>query len=211
VIDILANDVAYVGIRLGVSYTYSSALYRLPLSTLATTLFPFFRHTISNVRLAVVKTLDSFMTVPTLPREWISTPFLCLLLQNLICEERVDIRDISLAAWERALSILSADPQKLEATVDQGLILNWYAIMMTPIGLPIDTTNFYRPYVAVENSKAPERHNVDKNMLAQDLSLVSMETIFQARITAAKAMAELMLRWRMEVRNFPFLVNSSPR
>ena len=74
-----------------------------------------------------------------------------------------------------------------------------YAIMMTPIGLAIDTTNFYRPVVAIENSKAPERHNVDKNMLAQDLALIPMETIFQARITAAKAMAELLLRWRMEV------------
>ncbi|KAF5324890.1 hypothetical protein D9611_004580 [Ephemerocybe angulata] len=180
VIDILANDVA------------------LPLSTLATTLFPFFRHTISNVRLAVIKTLDSFMTVPSLPREWISTPFFCLLFQNLICEERLDIRETSMAAWERALSILSADAGKLEATIDQALILDWYAIVMTPIGLPIDTSKFYHPSMAVENAKAPERHNVDKNMLAQDLSLVSVETIFRARVTAASALAELLLCWKLE-------------
>ncbi|KAJ2931331.1 hypothetical protein H1R20_g5658, partial [Candolleomyces eurysporus] len=186
VINILANDVA------------------LPLSTLATTLFPFFRHTISNVRLAVVKTLDSFMTVPTLPRDWIKTPFLCLLFQNLICEERVDIRQVSFVAWERALSILSADPQKLESAVDQSLVLDWYAIMMTPIGLQIDTSKFYRPSLAVENSKAPERHNVDKNMLSQDLSLVPMEVVMRARVTAATAMAELLFRWRLEGLNDTF-------
>lgn len=68
----------------------------LPLTALAPTLFPFFRHTIPNVRLAVVKTLLSFMAVPTLPRDWIAAPFLRLLFQNLIAEERSDIRDASI-------------------------------------------------------------------------------------------------------------------
>lgn len=139
------------------------------------------------------------MTVPTLPREWIDTPFLCLLFQNLICEDRADIRETSLAAWDRALGILAADPARLERTIDQTLILDWYAIMMTPIGLPIDTTKFYRPSMALENNKAPERHNVDKNMLAQDLSLISTDVIFKARVTAATALAELLLQWRLEV------------
>ena len=139
------------------------------------------------------------MTVPSLPRDWITTPFLCLLFQNLICEERVDIREVSFVAWERALSILSADPQKLESAVDQGLVLDWYAIMMTPVGVPIDTSKFYRPSLAIENSKAPERHNVDKSMLSQDLSLVPMEVVMRARVTAATAMAELLFRWRLEV------------
>ena len=33
-----------------------------------------------------------------------------------------------------------------------------------------------------------ERHNVDKNMLAQDLTLVPIEVVFQARIAAATAL-----------------------
>jgi Domain of unknown function (DUF3535). len=100
---------------------------------------------------------------------------------------------------ERAVCILSAKPERLESTIDQALILDWYAILMTPIGMPVDTTKFYRPSVAVDNAKAPERHNVDKAMLAQDLSLVSMETILRARVTAATALAELMVTWRLEV------------
>ncbi|TFK29824.1 hypothetical protein FA15DRAFT_690571 [Coprinopsis marcescibilis] len=203
--DDLSSSVGAVMDLLGTLVTYEKVInilatdnVLLPLSTLAVTLFPFFRHTISNVRLAVVKTLDSFMAVPTLPREWISAPFLRLLLQNLICEEKEDIRDATTAAWNRALLILAGTPGGLEKVIDQQLILDWFAIMMTPIGLPIDTSKFYRPTINTNGETLPERHNVDKNMLAQDLSLVSVETIMKARVAAASAMAEFILRWPRE-------------
>ncbi|KAJ7915484.1 SNF2 superfamily chromatin remodeling protein [Mycena leptocephala] len=152
----------------------------LPLTTLAPTLFPFFRHTIPKVRLAVVKTLASFMAVPTLPRDWIEAPFLRLLFQNLIAEERADIRDASLAAWRAALVVLAGTPGWLESVVTQQLVLEWYAIVMTPLGVAIDPATFYRPSVETSSSgAAPERHNVDKNMLAQDPSLITNEDIFQ--------------------------------
>jgi len=190
--------------------TYSSILQcyptewkspRLPLSTLAPTLFPFFRHTIANVRLAVVKTLDSFMAVPSLPRDWIAAPFLRLLFQNLIAEERSDIRDASLSAWRTALSVLAATPGWMEAVVTQQLILEWYAIMMTPIGIPIDPSTFYHPSVVADGDVAPERHNVDKNMLAQDISLITVEVTLKARVAAATALAYLIAFWPVTVRH----------
>lgn len=174
--------------------------HRLPLSTLAQTLFPFFRHTIANVRLAVVNTLDSFMAVPSLPRDWIQSPFLRLLFQNIIAEGRSDIRDASLLAWRTALTIVSSTPGWLENIVAQQLILDWYSIMMTPIGVPINSTIFYHPSFAADNNATLERHNVDKNMLSQDLSLVSVETIFKARIAAATALAHLIACWPLQVR-----------
>ena len=137
------------------------------------------------------------MAVPSLPRDWIQSPFLRLLFQNIIAEERSDIRDASLSAWRTALTIVSSTPGWLENIVAQQLILDWYSIMMTPIGVPINSTIFYHPSVAGDNN---ERHNVDKNMLSQDLSLISVETIFKARIAAAMALAHLIVCWPPQVR-----------
>lgn len=165
-------------------------------------MFPFFRHTIPNVRLAVVKTLASFMAVPTLPRDWIAAPFLRLLFQNLIAEERADIRDASLAAWRAALTVLAGTPGWLDTVVTQQLVLEWYAIVMTPLGVAIDPATFYRPSVETVGSggAAPERHNVDKNMLAQDPSLITNEVTLKARVAAATALAQLIVFWPANVR-----------
>ncbi|KAJ7349156.1 SNF2 superfamily chromatin remodeling protein [Mycena albidolilacea] len=202
--DDLSSSVGAVMDLLGrlVSYDQVIALLGdesdvLPLTALAPTLFPFFRHTIPNVRLAVVKTLASFMAVPTLPRDWIAAPFLRLLFQNLIAEERADIRDASLAAWRAALTVLAGTPGWLDTVVTQQLVLEWYAIVMTPLGVAIDPATFYRPSVETVGSggAAPERHNVDKNMLAQDPSLITNEVTLKARVAAATALAQLIVFW----------------
>jgi TATA-binding protein-associated factor len=148
----------------------------------------------------VIKTLHSFMTVPSLPRDWLAAPFLRLLFQNLVVEERSDIRDATLNAWRTALSILSASAGWLENVVTQQLLLEWYAILMTPLGVPIDTSAFYSATVAADGmDAAPERHNVDKNMLSQDLSLVTVEVTIKARVAAAVALAYLMVFWTILV------------
>ena len=163
-------------------------------------LFPFFRHTIVNVRLAVVKTLLSFMTVPSLPQDWVSAPFLRLLFQNLIVEERLDIRSTTLSAWRTALEALSSGQELIKEIVQQQTVLDWYALMMNPLGVPIDGSAFYRPTFTGEGvDAAPERHNVDKNMLAQDLALVSPEVNLQARVAAAIALAFLIVYWPSKV------------
>ncbi|KAJ3838910.1 SNF2 chromatin remodeling protein [Lentinula raphanica] len=167
----------------------------LPLTTLAPTLFPFFRHTIYNVRLSVVKTLHSFMTVESLPRDWISVPFLRLLYQNMVVEERLEIRGASLEAWRTTVGIISAIPGWMETNLTQQLMLDWYAIVMTPLGLPIDPVAFYHPVLVVEGEAPLERHNVDKNMLAQDLSLITTEVIIKARIAGSIALALLIAHW----------------
>ncbi|KAG8217266.1 hypothetical protein J3R82DRAFT_5359 [Butyriboletus roseoflavus] len=201
--DDLSSSVGAVMDLLGKLVTYSKVIdilgdpnLSLPLSDLAPTLFPFFRHTIPNVRLAVVKTLSSFMTVSSLPRDWIATPFLRLLFQNLIVEERSDIRSASLSSWRTALEVISSTPGLIKRVVKQQTVLEWYAVMMTPLGVPIDASTFHHPTFAEDGTDAvPERHNVDKNMLAQDLSLVSSELILQARIASATALAYLIVYW----------------
>lgn len=171
--------------------------FRPPLTELAPLLFPFFRHTIPNVRLAVVKTLLSFMAVPSLSQNWISTPFLRLLFQNLIVEERSDIRLATLTSWRTALATISGIEDLVKELIQQQTVLDWYAIMMTPLGVGIDSATFYHP-TAIDDGSS-ERHNVDKIMLAQELALISPETNLQARVAAATALASLIVYWPPKV------------
>jgi TATA-binding protein-associated factor len=172
----------------------------LPLSDLAPKLFPFFRHTIPTVRLAVVETLHSFMNVASLPKDWVATPLLRLFFQNLVVEERTDIRDATIAAWNTAIDLLRSQPGWMEIVITSPQVLEWFETMMTPMGFPIDASGFYDP-LSPENGAqvAAERHNVDKNMLAQDLTLVSPDSVWKARIAVATAMAYLIASWNSSV------------
>lgn len=141
------------------------------------------------------------MTVSSLPKDWVAAPFLRLLFQNLIVEERSDIRDATMTAWRTSLTVLSAIAGWLENVVTQQLLLDWYAILMTPLGVAVDITTFYHPAIAGDTMDiAPERHNVDKNMLTQDLSLITVEVTIKARVAAALAMANLIVFWPTLVR-----------
>lgn len=136
------------------------------------------------------------MTVPSLPKDWISGPFLRLLFQNLIVEERSDVRDATLSTWHMVLSILRSSDGWMENAITQQLLLEWYAVLMTPLGMPLDVATFYDPLSIANGMDAgTERHNVDKNMLAQDLSLISTEVVLQARVAASKAMAAVIIFW----------------
>ncbi|KAK0225219.1 SNF2 superfamily chromatin remodeling protein [Armillaria nabsnona] len=205
--DDLSSSVGAVMDLLGKLVVYDKVIallgsdsFGLPLSKLAPALFPFFRHTIVNVRLAVVETLYSFMTVPSLPRDWIDLAFLRLLFQNLVVEERTDIREATLKTWRLTLSVVtSMDPAQIVDMVTPPILLEWYSIIMTPIGVPIDPTLFYRTTEPTDGENLPERHNVDKNMLSQELGLVSIETTLKARIAAATASAQLIAFWSKDM------------
>ncbi|KAI0247046.1 SNF2 chromatin remodeling protein [Lactifluus subvellereus] len=201
--DDLSSSVGAVMDLLGKLVSYEEVIeilgnnsVSLPLSDLAPKLFPFFRHTIPTVRLAVVETLHSFMNVASLPKDWVATPLLRLFFQNLIVEERTDIRDATIAAWNTAIDLLHSRPGWMETVITSPQLLEWFETMMTPMGFPIDASGFYDPLSSENGAQvAAERHNVDKNMLAQDLTLVSPDTVWKARIAAATAMAYLVASW----------------
>ncbi|KAI0320174.1 SNF2 superfamily chromatin remodeling protein [Amylostereum chailletii] len=201
--DDLSSSVGAVMDLLGKLVSYDEVIAILadpsssrPLSELAPTLFPFFRHTIPTVRLAVVETLHSFMNVASLPKDWISPPLLRLLFQNLVVEERSDIRHATMAAWRTSLLLLQSVPGWLQASITAEQVLEWSSLMTTPMSVPLDPAYFYNPVASdAVDASAPERHNVDKNMLAQDLTLISPDTIWLARIAAASAFAYLVFLW----------------
>ena len=133
------------------------------------------------------------MFVPSLPNDWITPDFLRLLVQNLVVEERDDIRDATLNIWTIVLTLLQPVQGWMEALISPQLILDWFSLAMTPLGVPIDPATLYYPSMDMQNGT--ERHNVDKNMLAQDLSLVPKEIILRAHVAAAKAFAWLIAAW----------------
>lgn len=83
------------------------------------------------------------MSVPSLSRDWLAVEYLRLLFQNLVVEERSDIRDATLDAWRLVLNILSETSGWVQAVIPQQLLLDWYAVMMTPLGTPMEKSAFY--------------------------------------------------------------------
>ncbi len=72
--------------------------------------------------------------------------------------------------------------------------------MMTPLGTPIDKTTFYDPTMSSSGvDLAAERHNVDKNMIAQDLALIPMEVVIRARVASATALSYIVACWPVPV------------
>jgi TATA-binding protein-associated factor len=142
------------------------------------------------------------MNVASLPKDWVTTPLLRLLFQNLVVEERTDIRNATVAAWNTAIDLLHSRPGWMESVFASPQLLEWFETMMTPMGSPLDASGFFDP-LSSENGPqdAAERHNVDKNMLAQDPTLVSPDTVWKARIAAATAMAYLIASWNSSVRS----------
>ncbi len=164
-----------------------------PLGQLIPLLYPFFRHTIPNVRLSVVNTLHNFLSVSSFPDEWIDPFMMRLLMQNLIVEDRLDVRDVTLRVWRLCIMKLNASPSRLQLTIGP-LIRDWFTLIMAPLGTPMDVGLFYQPRSGVDQG-----HNVDKNMVQQDLSLVSSETILRARVVACRALAIALAVWPIEV------------
>ncbi|KAF8744257.1 chromatin remodeling protein, partial [Rhizoctonia solani] len=210
-----------------------------PLSTLAPTLYPFFRHTIPGVRLAVVNTLRTFLgscgrssiaklenlkleegiaksdpdsqvkiengaDPVALSRDWITRPVFELLFQNLILEEKDDIRRATLQVWNVAVAIVSenANPDPNEGGLPylvHEVVYNWLCLLATVVGEPLNPAYFFHPA-----RKGDEGHNVDKNAMQQDLSLLGLDVVYRGRLEAAKAIGTLIAAWPVDLHHHTF-------
>ena len=82
------------------------------------------------------------------------------------------------------------------AGIPPDFVLVWAAGAAARAG---EAASFYDPAIASSGIDPTERHNVDKNMLAQDLTLVSTEVVIQARIAAAASLAYITAHWPEDV------------
>jgi TATA-binding protein-associated factor len=109
------------------------------------------------------------------------TDCFCILYQNLVLEEREDIRNVTYEALAAAMY----EVESYGCLETAGCSVNeWYGMIMTPPGIPLDTNMF-------EKAKKSVGHNVDKAMMAGDMSLITMDTFLATRLHAAKALALL--------------------
>ena len=116
-------------------------------------------------------------------------------------EERSDVREATYRAWKATLAALKTADGLLESMITPCLH-DWFGILMTPLGTPIDTSVFYNPSFQVGDG-LEHAHPLDKPMVTQDLSLVSMETIIRGRLIASKALAVMFAVWPVEVCTSP--------
>ncbi|RCI04336.1 TATA-binding protein-associated factor mot1 [Rhizopus stolonifer] len=120
------------------------------LSELVPRLHPFFRHTITSVRIAVLNTLLTFIECGT-AAEWIDDRVYRLVFQNLIVEEKVEIIEKTLTVW-KGMTIGGKVDNPLILQGTQNWLGSWFEITMTPIGQPLDiATYFYKPPGAFGN------------------------------------------------------------
>ncbi|GAA6038936.1 hypothetical protein JCM8097_000582 [Rhodosporidiobolus ruineniae] len=202
VMDLLAKLLGFPAV---LALLQSPAM-EIPLPALIPRLFPFFRHTISSVRHAVLNTIIVFLQLPAIDHGWIDDRLLRLLFQNLVLEERLEIRSVSEQAWRLALVVLQRIPKGLQQLVAavQPHLPTWFALLTSPIGTPI-------PAALVWSATASSNgHNVDKPMLNQDLALVSIEAITRGRVSGAAAIGKLAGIWPAETRDAVFAPHLEP-
>lgn len=191
VMDLLAKLVERPGI---VVHLRAEAQEERALSLLIPRLFPFFRHTITSVRLSVLNALRVFLTVSSLPKDWIDERVLRLLFQNLVVEEKLPIRRASADAWNHALAHVAGDADTVRKLLGPHVV-NFFRIIMTPLGSPIDFSLFYSASFGTSSHADATRHNVDKGILTQDLSLVGVDAVIRGRLSAAEALGGAMARF----------------
>nr|XP_031860125.1 uncharacterized protein CI109_004490 [Kwoniella shandongensis]KAA5527197.1 hypothetical protein CI109_004490 [Kwoniella shandongensis] len=158
--------------------------------------YTFLRHPIATVRLAVVNILLVFASQRDIPRRWSEDNLFSFLFQNLILEERSDVRDITFKAFTTALEEIGSTGQM--ATLGTAPE-DWYSLVMTPIGAPLNASLFKIP-----GKVGGQSHNVDKAMVAGDMSLISMDVALQTRIDGANALA-LLRQYKMNVSDIDLL------
>ncbi|RXK40222.1 TATA-binding protein-associated factor [Tremella mesenterica] len=146
--------------------------------------FSYVRHPISSVRLAVAKILHRFTTLPEFDRtEWMYEDYIQMLFGILVLEERADIRQLSSESFQVGLREIAEDSGEHHSMC---LLSEWYGLVMTPVGQPLNPNYFHWPEQMVYGG-----HNVDKAMMEGDLGLISTEDMLERRVTAAKALAFL--------------------
>ena len=199
VMGLLSQFIGYDSVMDLLLYPKNST--RPPLPNLISRLYPFFRHTIASVRLAVVNTLLTFMDISALPKNWIDESFLRFVYQNVVLEERNDIRSSSLKLFHAAIDNIK--PEDIPNYLFNHL-QGWFAIVMTPIGLPMETSFFLKSTGIHSQNITQVGHNVDKNVMMQDLSLVSVENILKGRYAAINGIARILTLWPIESQELSF-------
>lgn len=133
-------------------------------------LFPFLRHSITNVRRATLNTILEFLSInDESTKLWINSKALRLIFQNLLVEQNSEVLDISSNLFDKLLAEIETNPilDSIESYFAPHLS-SLLTLLMTPIGIArhnyqMNTSLIMKPSGAhleapakVENSAEPE-------------------------------------------------------
>ncbi|KAI9328933.1 SNF2 family N-terminal domain-containing protein [Obelidium mucronatum] len=162
-------------------------------------LYPFFRHAITSVRVAVLKTILSLLDILTAADgassscAWITPELLRLVFQNFILEDRKDIVGLTLNLWTQLLNFMGKVQKR--ALLFLPCIESWFTLLMTPIGSPLDLSLFYDYSLGRKGGSGGGGLNVsiqDQAMVQQDLHVVDEQDVLRGRLSAATGVGRLL-------------------
>jgi TATA-binding protein-associated factor len=113
-------------------------------------LYPFLRHTITSVRLAVLKALMTFASLGDgSSHGWLNGKVLRLIFQNILVERDQDTLETSLKLWASLVRNLARDPAKLATEfaphADPLMQLTLHPIGVSRNPIPMNATLFQKP------------------------------------------------------------------
>ncbi|EON98140.1 putative tata-binding protein-associated factor mot1 protein [Phaeoacremonium minimum UCRPA7] len=113
-------------------------------------LYPFLRHTITSVRLAVLKALMTFVNLGSeTSHGWLNGRILRLIFQNILVERDQDTLNMSIELWTALVKSLAKDPDALATEfashVDPMMQLTLHPIGVSRQPLPMNATLFLKP------------------------------------------------------------------
>lgn len=146
-------------------------------------LYPFLRHTITSVRRAVVRALQTFLTADRdTTLRWVDARLLRLIFQNLLVEQNLDVLNATISFWSECLKLISFENGAYLHKLFDECLTPCVMLVMTPIGqgrncIPLDTSLFIRPSgvsysatpvqrpegtIKVETSKFSRKRKIEK-------------------------------------------------
>ncbi|KAL9101790.1 MAG: hypothetical protein Q9163_002986 [Psora crenata] len=187
-------------------------------------LYPFLRHTITSVRLAVLRALQTFLHVGRDEiRGWVNCRIIRLVYQNLLVERNDQNLALSLEVFKSLLEIIvsnGAFEGEFSEHAEDVLALALHPLGTSRNSLPIPRFRMIKPSGQLygppnpdcqkSNGEPPAKrrkrlekrdeghsipsHNVDGPMISGDVDLVGMGTLIRSRIFAAKAVGDILAR-----------------
>ncbi|MDA4131629.1 MAG: DUF3535 domain-containing protein, partial [Thaumarchaeota archaeon] len=113
-------------------------------------LYPFLRHTITSVRLAVLKALMTFVNLGSETSQgWLTGRILRLIFQNMLVERDQATLDMSIELWAALVKCLAKDPAALavefEPHIDALMQLTLHPIGVSRNNIPMNAALFLKP------------------------------------------------------------------
>ncbi|OTA60029.1 hypothetical protein K449DRAFT_397105 [Hypoxylon sp. EC38] len=112
-------------------------------------LYPFLRHTITSVRLAVLKALMTFVNLGVESQGWLNGRILRLTFQNILVERDPETLAMSMELWGALVRCLAGNPNKLASEfaphIDALMQLTLHPIGVSRNPIPMNGALFQKP------------------------------------------------------------------